>query len=414
MSSATGLPEAVENDSGFDEIILALTTPEFRQDPYPLYARMRRDHPVYRSSRGIWYLTRYVDVEAALRDPRLSVDRERVTRALAAQQGALQRFSRLTQRLGRVMTNTDPPEHARLRKLVTKAFTPRRVQGLRPRIQAIVDELLDAAIATGPIMDLIATLASPLPATVTCELFGIPHRDRECVRSWFRRLREPITAENFVSVELMVEQVESYLAELIRGRRADPADDLISALVAAQERDDQLTDEELLATCFMLVAAGDEASANLIGNGTLALLRHPDQLHRLERDPTLIRSAVDELVRYDSPSQIIIRVVAHAAEIGGQALAEGDLVHLVLAATNRDPDRFPDPDQLDLGRCDNRHLSFGNGPHFCLGAALARLQGEIVIGTLTRRLPALRLNTETVQWRPNPMVRGLFCLPLAY
>ncbi|PZS15294.1 MAG: cytochrome P450 [Pseudonocardiales bacterium] len=418
MSSATELPEALDNDndvdSGVDEIIRALSTPEYRQDPYPLYARMRREHPVYRSSQGTWYLTRHADVDAALHDLRLSNDRERMTRALAARQGDQQRLSRLTQRLGRVMTNTDPPDHARLRKLVNKAFTPRRVQGLRPRIQAIVDELLDAAIAAGPTTDLIAALASPLPATVICELFGIPQHDRERVIAWFDQLAGSMTGDGFERVELMVEQFENYLADLIRRRRADPADDLISALVAAQERGDQLSDDELLSTCFVLLTAGDQTTTSLIGNGTLALLRHPDQLRRLQQDPTLIGLAIDELVRYDTPSQVFIRVVAEAIEIGGHALAEGDLVYLVLAATNRDPDRFADPDQLDLGRTDNRHLSFGNGPHFCLGATLARLQGEVAIGTLVRRLPTLRLDTPTVQWRPNPMQRGPACLPLAY
>jgi cytochrome P450 len=412
MSSAPQQPAVVEHEGDLDAIIQAMATPEFRQDPYPLYAQMRREHPVYRSSQGIWYLTRYADVETALHDLRLSNDRERMTRALAPRQGAMERLSKLTQRLGRVMTNTDPPDHIRLRKLVNKAFTTRRVQGLRPRIQAIVDELLDAAVAAGPTMDLIATLAYPLPTTVICELFGIPHHDRERVKVWFRQLTNP--TEGFERVELTVEQFEDYLAGLIRRRRAEPADDIISALVTPQERGDQLTDEELLSTCFVLLTAGGETTTNLIGNGTLALLRHPDQLRRLQQDPTLIRPAIDELVRYDTPTQIIIRVVAGTAEIGGQTLDDGDLVYLVLAATNRDPDRFADPDQLDLGRSNNRHLSFGTGPHFCLGAPLARLEGEVAIGTLVRRLPALRLDTGTVEWRPNPMLRGPACLPVAY
>lgn len=204
-----------------------------------------------------------------------------------------------------------------------------------------------------------------------CELFGIPQHDTERVIAWFGQLVGSMTGEGFERAELMVEQFENYLADLIRRRRADPADDLISALVAAQERGDQLSDDELLSTCFVLLTAGDQTTTNLIGNGTLALLRHPDQLRRLQQDSTLICSAVEELVRYDTPTQIIIRVVAEAVKIGGQTLAEGDLVYLVLAATNRDPDRFADPDQLDLGRTDNRHLGFGNGPHFCLGAPLA-------------------------------------------
>lgn len=414
MSSSTRQPGAVTRDDGFDEITRAMATPDFRQDPYALYARMRSECPVYRNPDGVWYLTRYADVEAALGDLRLSNDRELMTRALAARHEGMQRLSRLTRRLGQVMTNTDPPDHTRLRKLVNKAFTARRVASLRPRIQAIVDELLDAAIAAGPTMDLIATLASPLPTTVICELFGIPHSDREHVTVMFGQLSAPIEAEGFDRVELAVERFEDYLGGLIRQRRVEPTDDIIGALVAVQESGSQLTDDELLSTCFMLLTAGDVTTTNLIGNGTLALLRHPDQLHRLQQAPTLIRSAVDELVRYDTPSQIIMRVVAETTRIGGQRLDEGDLVYLVLAATNRDPDRFADPDQLDLGRSDNRYLSFGNGPHFCLGAPLARLEAEVAIGTLVRRLPALRLDTPTVQWRPNPMQRGLVRLPLAY
>lgn len=416
-SSATRRSEAGACHGEFDEITQAMTTPEFRQDPYQLYARMRREHPVYRNAQGIWYITRYADVEAALGDLRLSNDRERTARAFAARRDGMQCLSRLMRRLGRVMTNTDPPDHTRLRKLVNKAFTARRVQDLRPRIQAIVDELLDAAVAAGPGMDLIAALASPLPVTVICELFGIPHDDRERVSVWFGQLTNP--TEDFERAELTVQQFEDYLAGLIRMRRIEPSDDIISALVTAQERGDQLADDELLSTCFMLLTAGDVTTTNLIGNGTLALLRHPDQLRRLQQDPTLIRPAIDELVRYDTPTQIIIRVVARTTEIGGQTLGDGDLVYLVLAATNRDPDRFADPDQLDLCRVDNRHLSFGNGPHFCLGAPLARLEAEVAIGTLMRRLPALRLDTPrldtpAVQWSPNPMQRGLVRLPLAY
>ncbi|MBV9164320.1 MAG: cytochrome P450 [Pseudonocardiales bacterium] len=419
MSRATELPEAVDKDSGdkdsgYDEVLLALTRPECHQDPHPFYAQMRRQHPVYCSTHGIWYLTRYADVEAAVQDARLSNDRERMTRALAARQGAPQRLSRLTRRLGRVVSNTDPPDHTRLRKLINKAFTARRIHALRPGIQTIVDELLAAALAAGPTIDLIAALASPLPTTVICELFGIPPRDTDRVRAWFHQVRGPTTAEDLHRVEQAVEQFEGYLADLIRQRRADPAEDILSALVAAQERGDQLTDDELLSTCFVLVTAGDQTTTNLIGNSMLALLRHPDQLRRLRQDPTLIRSAIHELARYDSPSHIIIRVVAEPTEIGGYRLAEGELVYLVLAAANRDPDRFPDPDQLDLSRSDNRHLSFGTGPRFCLGAPLARMQGEIAIGTLVQRLPALRLDTEAVQWQPNPMLRGPACLPLAY
>ncbi|MFK0256516.1 cytochrome P450 [Streptomyces sp. NPDC090445] len=394
-----------------------LLTPEARRDPYPFYARMRRESPVHRSAQGIWHLTRYADVEAALGDPRLSIDRDRMTRALGALGGDLKALSRLTDRLGRVMTNTDPPDHARLRKLANRAFTARRAEALRDGIQRIVDRLIDEALAAGPTMDLVEAVASPLPMSVICELFGIPPEDRPQVKTWFRRFGR--LTEDIDKSEAAIEQYEEYLARLVRRRRADPGDDLISALVTTQAQDDRLTDSELLSTCFVLITAGDETTTHLIGNGTLALLRHPDQLARLREDPALIRTAVEELSRYDTPTQAIVRVVAEDLEIGGRTLREGELVYLFLAATNRDPERFEDPDRLDLTRPGNRHLSFGNGPHFCLGGPLAKLQAEVAIGTLVRRLPQLRLADEAVggaalEWRPNPLQRRLSALPLTY
>ncbi|WP_224282501.1 cytochrome P450 [Streptomyces sp. LS1784] len=400
-----------------DDLAAALYTPEARRDPYPLYARMRRESPVHRSAQGIWHLTRYTDVDAALGDLRLSNDRDRMTRALGGLGGNLKALSRLTNRLGRVMTNTDPPDHARLRKLANRAFTARRVEALRDGIQATVDQLIDEAVAAGPTMDLIEAIASPLPLSVVCELFGIPPEDRPQVKTWFRRLGN-LTA-GIEQAEAAVDQYEEYLSGLIRQRRSEPGDDLISALVATQAHDDRLTDSELLSTCFVLITAGDETTANLIGNGVLALLRHPDQLARLREDPALIRTAVEELARYDTPTQSIVRVVAEDVEIGGQLLREGELVYPFLAAANRDPDRFEDPDRLDLARPRNRHLSFGTGPHFCLGGPLARLQTEVAVGTLVRRLPHLRLADEAadgaaLEWRPNPLQRHLSVLPLTY
>lgn len=279
MPNAVQQPAVAERYGGFDEITQAMTTLEFRQDPYALYARMRREQPVYRSSRGLWYLTRYADVEAALHDLRLSNDRDRLAGAMAAGQGSMERLSRLVQRSERSMLNADPPGHTRLRKLVNKAFTARRIQGVRPRIQAIVDGLLDAAVAAGPAMDLIAALAYPLPITVICELLGVPHNDRELIRSWSRELVDQatpgLTPEGLERVEQVTDEFERYLRDLIRSRRAEPADDILSALVTAQEHGDQLTNDELLITCVVLLVAGHETTLNLIGNGMLALLRHP-------------------------------------------------------------------------------------------------------------------------------------------
>ncbi|MFI6610790.1 cytochrome P450 [Streptomyces sp. NPDC050507] len=396
-----------------DNLAAALLTPGARRDPYPLYARMRSEDPVHRSPQGIWYLTRYADVEAALGDLRLSNDRDRMTRAYSGLGGDLKAFSRLTERLGRVMTNTDPPDHARLRKLANRAFTARRVEALRDGVQRIVDRLIDEAVAAGPAMDLIEAVASPLPMSVVCELFGIPEVDRPQVKSWFRRFGR--LSEDIGKSEAAIDQYEEYLSGLIRQRRRAPGDDLISALVATQAQDERLTDSELLSTCFVLITAGDETTTHLISNGVLALLRHPDQLARLRADPDLIRGAVEELARYDTVTQAIVRVVAQDLEIGRRTLREGDLVYLFLGATNRDPERFEDPDRLDLSRPGNRHLSFGHGPHFCLGGPLAKLQAEVAVGTLVRRLPELRLaDASTLDWRDNPLQRRLTALPLAY
>ncbi|WP_405940078.1 cytochrome P450 [Streptomyces sp. NBC_00726] len=391
----------------------ALLTPEARRDPYPLYARMRREDPVHRSPQGVWYLTRYADVEAALGDLRLSNDRDRMTRAYTALGGDLKEFSRLTDRLGRVMSNTDPPDHARLRKLANRAFTARRVEALRDRVQHLVDRLIDAAVAAGPELELIEAVASPLPLSVVCELFGIPETDRPRVKDWFRRFGR--LSEDLAKSETAIDQYEDYLSGLIRQRRRAPGDDLISALVATQTHDDRLTDSELLSTCFVLITAGDETTTHLISNAVHALLRHPDQLARLRADPGLMRGAVEELTRYDTVTQAIVRVVAQDLEIGGRTLREGELVYLFLGATNRDPERFEDPDRLDLTRPGNRHLSFGHGPHFCLGGPLARLQTEVAVGTLVRRLPGLRLaEGAEPDWRPNPLQRRLTALPLTY
>ncbi|MFJ9648864.1 cytochrome P450 [Streptomyces sp. NPDC004244] len=403
--------------AGPADLAAALSTPEARRNPYPFYARMRRESPVHRSDQGIWYLTRYVDVDAALGDLRLSIDRDRMTRAYSALGGDLKALSRLTDRLGRVMTNTDPPDHARLRKLANRAFTARRAEALRDGIQRLVDRLVDEAVAAGPTMDLIEAVAAPLSLSVVCELFGIPPEDRPQVKAWFRRFGR--LTEDIDRTETAIDEYEEYLGRLVRRRRADPGDDLVSALVATQAQDDRLTDSELLSTCFVLITAGDETTTHLIGNAVLALLRHPDQLARLQEDPGLIRTAVEELSRYDTPTQAIVRVVAEDIEIGGRTLREGELVYLFLAAANRDPERFEDPDRLDLTRPGNRHLSFGNGPHFCLGGPLAKLQAEVAVGTLVRRLPQLRLadaagGGAALEWRPNALQRLLSALPLTY
>jgi len=416
MAGETEQSVAVEHDGSVDEISREMTTPRFHQDPYPLYARMRQEDPVYRSSEGIWYLTRYTDVEAAIRDPRLSKDHARM-RDWNVRRTGRHDLGRLRDRFGRSMLHADPPQHTRLRRLANKAFTARRTEGLRPRIEAIVDDLLDAAVAAGPTMDMITTLAYPLPITVICDLFGVPPSDHDYVKVWCRQLvnqTEAVHTPNIARIEQAADEFEEYLRHLIGKRRAEPANDILSALIAAGNSGDQFTENELISTCYLLLVAGHETTVNLIGNGTLALLRHPDQLRRLQQDPMLIRSAIEELLRYDNPVQRVTRIVVGQMTVGSHTIDDGELVSPVLAAANRDPNCFPNPDRLDLHRTNNRHLSFGNGPHFCLGAPLARLEGEVAIGTLIRRLPTLRLATETITWRPKPALRGLEALPVTY
>ncbi|KND24750.1 cytochrome P450 [Streptomyces acidiscabies] len=390
----------------------AMASDVFRRDPYPFYARMRDSDPIHRTAQGIWYVFRYDDIEQALGDLRLSNDKDRMAGALVAQDGRMRQLSRLVARLGRVMSNTDPPDHARLRKLVNKAFTARRVEELRPRIQGVVDRLIDEA--DGSTFDALAAVASPLPHAVVCELFGIPEADRAQVKEWFRGLGR--IHEDIEKAEKVVDAFETYLTGLARERRADPGDDLISALVTAQAQDDRLTDHEVLSTCFMLITAGDETTTNLVGNGLLALLRHPDQLEHLRAEPELIRQAVEEFVRYDTPSQAIVRVAAEQLDLGSRTLPPGDLVYLLLASAGRDPGRYDDPDRLDLTRAHPRHLGFGHGPHFCLGAPLARLETEIAVSTLLARCPGLRLaaGPDELDWRPNPLQRRLTALPVTH
>jgi cytochrome P450 len=315
------------------------------------------------------------------------------------------------------MLHADPPQHTRLRKLANKAFTARRTAGLRSRIETIVDDLLDTAVAAGPTMDLITAFAYPLPITVICELFGVPPSDHDLVSAWCRQLvnqTEAAATSNFERIEQAADEFEEYLRHLIDKRRAEPANDILSTLIAATHSGDQLTGNELISTCYLLLVAGHETTVNLIGNGTLALLRNPDQLRWLQRNPSLIRSAMEELLRYDNSVQRVTRIVVGQFKVGSYTIGDGELVSPVLAAANHDPRCFPNPDQLDLDRANKRHLSFGNGPHFCLGAPLARLEGEIAIGALIQRLPTLRLATETITWRPKPALRGLEALPVTY
>jgi len=309
----------------------------------------------------------------------------------------------------------DPPDHTRVRGLVSKAFTPRRVAELRPRIEAIVTTLLDSIEGAGA-FDLIDAVAAPLPAIVIAELLGVPAEDHRQFKEWSSALVSAIGSANPLDGRAQFERALGQLLDYLRGiiaeRRKAPQDDLISAMLEAQEERDALSDAELLATSNLLLIAGHETTTNLIGNGTLALLRNPEQFARLQRDRSLMRSAIDELLRYDSPVQATARVALEPVALDGATLPTSAMVMTGIGAANRDPEVFDDPDRLDLGRTNNHHLSFGFGAHFCLGAPLARLEAEIAFDALLDRYPKLELASETLTYRPSPVLRGLMALPV--
>jgi len=388
--------------------------PEFIADPYPFYRRLRELDPVHRSGLGFWVLTRYDDVVALLRDPRFG--RERYRELLQARFGD----EAPSGGVSGSMLFRDPPDHTRLRALVNKAFTPRVVDAMRPHIQQIVDDLIDA-VRDAKAMDVIADLAYPLPVTVICEMLGVPVGERREFRQWSLDIGRSLDAIAMPSDPAVIERgnaarraLTDYFRILAAERRARPRADLLSALIAAEEQGDRLSEAELLATCVLLFVAGHETTVNLIGNGLLALLRHPDALRALRDDPSLIGGAVEELLRYDGPVQRTGRIANAEAEIDGHKIPEGTLVLGLIGAANRDPAQFPEPDRLDFRRADNRHLAFGWGIHFCLGAPLARVEGQIALLTLARRLPGLALAATTPEWRESATLRGLRRLPVAW
>jgi pimeloyl-[acyl-carrier protein] synthase len=383
--------------------------PEVIANPYPTYHRLRQEDPVHLSPLGIWALSRYDDAAMLLRDPRFG--------RRGFQQILESRFGR--QGLGQSMLFQDPPDHTRLRTLVSKAFTPRVIEGMRGHIQQVVDGLLDKVKAAGR-MDVVADLAYPLPVIVICEMVGVPAEDREKFRDWSYAIARSLDAIAVPNEELARRANEAqdaltgYFARLIEERRRAPRADLLSALIAAEEAGDRLTTQELFATGILLFIAGHETTVNLIGNGTLALLRHPEQMQRLRAEPGLIAGAVEELLRYDSPVQRTGRLLYEDVTIDGKTIPKGSIAVALIGAANRDPAHFPDPDRLDITRTDNRHLAFGWGIHFCLGAPLARLEGQIAFGTLLRRFPRLALGADEVEYRETSTLRGLRALPVTF
>lgn len=398
-----------------------ITAAGFKADPFPFYARLREEAPVFpvrvrlaRRERRAWLVTRYDDVLRVLRDDEVFVkDRHHAmsTEQLRRSPGLPGPFRALERNL----LGLDGADHDRLKALVHRAFTPRMVGAMRDQTQAVTDEALDRAGRAGR-MNLIADFAQPVPLAIIGRILGVPEEDRPRFGRWTRAFIAIGGGGNPLPLLPSILALMNYLRRLIRERRARPEGDLISGLVLAQEAGDALTDDEVLAMIFLLFSAGHETTVNLIGSGTLALLEHPEQMRRLRAEPGLMGSAVEELVRYVVPAETATeRYAARDVEVAGTVIPRGELVLGVLASANRDPAQFQHPDTLDLGRANNRHLSFGQGMHYCLGAPLSRMEAQIALGALLARVPNLRLlaRPDQLRWRPSFVVRGLQALPVS-
>ncbi|HLH25934.1 MAG TPA: cytochrome P450 [Chloroflexota bacterium] len=389
---------------------------EYRRDPYPFYAMMRRDHPVaYDERTGFWAVYRYDDVRHVITDhDTFSSDRTRLLTGADPQM--IEQI-----RVGSSLVGTDPPRHRLLRDLVSRAFTPRAIAQLEPHIAELTEAMLDAVIPAGH-MDLIADLAYPLPVTVIAEMLGVPASDRPTFKAWADALVSgtneiPTDANSPLVRERMqlLQEMNNYFRDVVDQRRATPKDDLVSRLVAAEVEGQRLSEGEVLAFCTVLLVAGHITTTNLLGNAVLALLDHPDQLARLQADLTLVPSAVEEALRYDGPVQAIARFVARDTEIGGQHLKAGQRILAWTAAANRDAAVFAAPDRFDVTRTPNPHLAFGAGIHFCLGAPLARLESRVALTILLRRLQAIELAERAApELTDNTFLRGVTRLPLRF
>lgn len=392
-----------------------------KANPFPTYARMRADAPICQElglhgEGKIWVITRYADVQAVLLDHKRFVKNWRNTRT-PAELAQLQPPSELDNLLSQHMLNMDGADHLRLRTLVNKAFGARIIQQVRGRVQQIADELIAAFPANGE-TDLIDAYAFPLPIVVIAELLGIPAADRDRFRLWSNAFIAPSLNEaEWQATEKLLREFVAYLGQVFAQRRQAPRDDLISALVQAEEAGDKLSEPELYAMVILLIVAGHETTVNLIGNGVLALLQNPEQLRQLREQPALMESAVEEFLRYCGPvERATFRFAAEDLELDGQLIRRGDPVLPVLLSANHDETAFAAADQLDLTRTNNRHLGFGHGVHYCVGAPLARLEGQIAIQTLIQRLPHLRLAApvDSLTWTTVPIMRGLKHLPVMW
>ncbi len=390
--------------------------PEFRKNPYPTYQRLLIEDPVQESPFGGLILSRYADCTSLLRDPRASSDFRKSDnfRQQALDQGL--DYDALLEE-NRSFLFLDPPDHTRLRGLVNKAFTPKVVEGLKPRIKEIVSGLLDAALERGEV-DIMEDYAYPLPVAIICDMLGVPVEDNVRFRVWTKEAARSVDPDELLSPaeqaarQSTFEAFHAYFEELVAKRRAAPKDDLISALIAAEDEGSKLSHEELVSTCILILIAGHETTVNLIGNGTLQLLKHPDQLAMLRERPELLKTAVEELLRFDPPVQLTGRLAMEDIPFGDKVLKKGQQATMLIGAANRDPAQFPDPRRLDITRAENRHIAFGLGIHFCLGAPLARVEGQVAIGELVARTSSLELAVAEPPYKENLVLRGLAELPV--
>jgi cytochrome P450 len=392
-----------------------LLDPEVLANPYPLYHRLRREDPVHWDPYlHAWVVTRYADVLTVFQ--RFSAQRTPTPEQLTTL--GLASLAPLAQVMVRQMLFLDPPAHARVRALASQAFTPRRVERLRSHIQDITHSLLDAVQDKGQ-MEMIADLARPLPAIVTAELLGVPISDWRQLTAWSADFAQVLgnfqhNPERAPQVLRSLGEMTAYFQAAVAQQRVHPREGLIGALLNAEVDGDRLSEEEVVANTIVTMVGGQETTTNLIGNGILTLLRHPEELERLREDLSLLPPAVEELLRYESPSQHTARLAPEDVVLGGKLIGKRQAVIAVMGAANRDPERFAEPDRLDLGRQDNRHVAFAWAAHFCFGAPLARIEGQVALEAVLRRMPGLRLAGGPLQWRENLGLRGLTALPVKF
>ena len=394
---------------------------EALRDPYPLYDQVRREDPVHwNDSDQRWYITRYEDLISILRDQRVSSMRNReVNRVLPKE--LQQKIKPLTDAMASWMLHSDPPAHTRMRGLVNKAFTPRMIENMRERIQTRVDAILDK-VQQNSRMDIIADLAVPLPGIVISDMLGVPEEDQPKFKKWSDDIAsrnvysesDDDIADGFLLAQQSFFELSEYFRDIVKDLRKNPNDNLLSAMVVAEESGDRLTEAELIANCVLLMFAGNETTTNLIGNGMLSLFQNPEQRQMLQADDQLIGSAVEEFLRYDSPVQKTSRIAKEDINIRGKTIASGELISVCYGSANRDPDQFENAEQLDIKRADNRHLSFAQGIHYCLGASLARMEGQVAINSLLRRMPDIKMETTKIDRGQNLTLWGLKSLGVTF